>query len=45
LELKYKIKGTGKVISQSILTGDKISKGELCVLECKEFKIPGTVVY
>jgi len=45
LGLKYKIKGSGKVASQSILPGDKIVRGEFCVLVCSEIKVSGTVVY
>lgn len=43
--LKYKIKGNGKVISQSISPGEKIKKGSICILECKEISVSGTVVY
>jgi len=43
--LKYKIRGSGKVITQSILPGEKILRGNSCVLECKEIKVQGTVVY
>ncbi|HSP88388.1 MAG TPA: penicillin-binding transpeptidase domain-containing protein, partial [Ignavibacteriaceae bacterium] len=45
LGLKYKIKGSGIVVSQSILPGDKIIKGNTCVLECKEITISGTAIY
>lgn len=39
LNVKYKIIGKGKVIKQSIAPGEKISKGTVCVLECKTEKI------
>lgn len=45
LGLKYKIKGSGRVISQSILPGEKIIKGNSCVLDCEEIIVSGTVVY
>src|SRR5690554_3166500 len=43
--LKYKINGSGKVVSQSIAPGVRILGGEYCVLNCKEIKPEGTVVY
>jgi cell division protein FtsI/penicillin-binding protein 2 len=43
--LKYKINGSGRVISQSILPGQKIINGNSCVLDCEEIAISGTVVY
>ncbi|MDO8550617.1 MAG: PASTA domain-containing protein, partial [Ignavibacteria bacterium] len=45
LGLKYKINGSGKVVSQSILPGDKIVKGKSCVLECEEITVSGTAIY
>lgn len=45
LEMKYKVRGSGVVVSQSILPGNKIIKGSTCVLECKEVTVPGTIVY
>ncbi len=45
LGLKYKINGSGKVVSQSILPGDKIIKGKFCVLECREITVSGTSIY
>jgi cell division protein FtsI (penicillin-binding protein 3) len=45
LGLDYKISGSGKVTSQSILPGDKVTSGQFCVIECKEIKVSGTVVY
>ena len=45
LDLKYKINGSGKVVSQSILPGDKIEKGKSCVLECEEITVSGTTIY
>ncbi len=45
LDLKYKINGSGKVVSQSISPGENIIKGKCCLLECKEIKVSGTAVY
>ena len=45
LGIRYKIKGTGKITSQSINPGEKIYSGAVCVLDCKETQINGTVVY
>jgi cell division protein FtsI (penicillin-binding protein 3) len=45
LGLKYKVEGSGKVISQSINPGDKIKKGNTCVLNCSQVMVNGTVVY
>jgi cell division protein FtsI (penicillin-binding protein 3) len=45
LGLKYKINGSGKVVSQSILPGNKIEKGKSCVLECREITVSGTAIY
>jgi len=45
LGLKYKINGSGKVVSQSILPGDKIENGKSCFLECKEITVSGTAIY
>jgi len=45
LGLKYKINGSGKVVSQSILPGDKIESGKSCFLECKEITVSGTAIY
>jgi cell division protein FtsI/penicillin-binding protein 2 len=45
LGLKYKVNGSGKVIAQSIQSGDAIHKGSYCVLDCKETVVAGAVVY
>jgi cell division protein FtsI (penicillin-binding protein 3) len=45
LGLKYKVNGSGRVVSQSINAGNKVTKGSLCILECKEITVPGTYVY
>ena len=45
LGLKYKVNGSGKVITQSIQAGDAIHKGLSCVLNCKESIVAGAVVY
>jgi len=43
--IRYTIRGSGSVLSQSINPGTRINKDELCVLNCKETPINGTVVY
>ena len=45
LGLKYKVSGTGLIIGQSIKPGDKIKKGLLCNIDCKEVQISGASVY
>lgn len=45
LGMKYKVNGSGVVVSQSILPGNKVIKGNTCVLECREVTVHGTVVY
>jgi cell division protein FtsI (penicillin-binding protein 3) len=45
LGIKYNVKGSGKVISQSISEGEKIKKGLTCKLVCKEITINGTTIY
>lgn len=45
LGLKYKVTGSGVIISQSIKPGDKIKKGLLCNIDCKEVEISGASVY
>ncbi len=45
LGLKYKVNGSGKVIFQSIQPGDKIERGMICNLDCKESEIVGATVY
>jgi cell division protein FtsI/penicillin-binding protein 2 len=38
LGIKYKINGKGKVISQSIESGKKINKNEVCIIDCQPVK-------
>lgn len=45
LGLKYKVYGSGKVVSQSIQPGEQIQSGLSCELNCKEPIVAGTVVY
>ncbi|MFZ0453528.1 MAG: penicillin-binding protein [Ignavibacteriaceae bacterium] len=45
LGIRYTIRGSGSVLSQSINPGTRFHKDELCVLNCKEASINGTVVY
>jgi len=45
LGIKYNVKGSGKVISQSISEGEKIKKGLICKLVCKEITINGATIY
>jgi cell division protein FtsI (penicillin-binding protein 3) len=45
LGVKYKIKGTGIITSQSILAGKKLNGKEICFLECAEVYIKGASLY
>ena len=45
LGVKYKIKGTGIITSQSISPGKKINGNEICLLECSEVYIKGAALY
>ena len=45
LGVKYKVTGSGIITSQSIVAGDKINKGMICYLTCKEISIEGASVY
>ena len=45
LGIKYKVSGSGVIVSQSIKAGKKISKGLVCYLDCKEVQINGASVY
>ena len=45
LGIKYKVSGSGVIVSQSIKAGEKISKGLVCYLDCKEVQINGASVY
>lgn len=39
--IKYKIEGSGKVVSQSLQPGTKIRPGLICQLKCEEKKLTG----
>ncbi len=41
LGVKYKIKGTGIIISQSIAPGQKLTGKEVCLIECSEYMVRG----
>ena len=43
--LKYKVTGSGFVVSQSLTPGVVIQKGTICTLTCEETKLKGAVVY
>lgn len=43
--IKYKIRGTGVVTSQSIVAGKKLSGNEVCLLECSEYYVKGASLY
>ena len=45
LGLKYKVSGSGVIISQSIQPGEKLTKGLICSIDCKEVQIKGASVY
>jgi cell division protein FtsI (penicillin-binding protein 3) len=45
LGIKYKLTGSGFVVTQSINPGEKIQKGLTCRLTCEETKLNGAVVY
>jgi cell division protein FtsI (penicillin-binding protein 3) len=45
LGVKYKVTGSGIITSQSIIAGDKINKGMICYLNCKDISIEGASVY
>ena len=45
LGVRYKMEGTGMVMSQSPAPGTKIKKGQVCSLICKEISVSGTAVY
>ena len=45
LGLKYKVTGSGFVVSQSLSPGEKVQKGLACTLSCAETKLNGAVVY
>jgi cell division protein FtsI/penicillin-binding protein 2 len=41
LGVKYKIKGTGIITSQSIAPGQKLKGNEVCLIECSEYRVRG----
>ena len=45
LGLRYKMNGTGMVVSQSLAPGARIKRGQICQLECKEISVNGTSIY
>ncbi|HKI78536.1 MAG TPA: penicillin-binding protein [Ignavibacteriaceae bacterium] len=45
LGIKYKIKGSGYIVSQSVKPGEKIHKGLICNIDCMEKQIKGAAVY
>ena len=45
LGIKYKVNGSGVIVSQSVKAGEKISKDLICKIECKELQISGASVY
>jgi cell division protein FtsI (penicillin-binding protein 3) len=45
LGLKYKIAGSGNIISQSITPGSKVQKGLICKISCDGSKIKGAAIY
>ncbi len=45
LGIKYKINGSGIIVSQSIPAGTRLSRSENCVLECSEILIRGASLY
>jgi cell division protein FtsI/penicillin-binding protein 2 len=45
LGIKFKVSGSGVIISQSIKAGEKISKGLVCYIDCKDVQIKGASVY
>jgi len=42
--LKYKVSGTGKVVSQSILPGESIKNGMVCQMKCEAKKVSGVKI-
>jgi len=45
MKLKYKVNGSGRVITQSIVPGTQLHKGLTCVLNCKESLATEAVTY
>lgn len=42
--LKYKVSGTGKVTAQSIIAGETIKSGMVCVMKCEVKKVSGVKI-
>ena len=45
LGIQYKVKGAGKVVTQSITPGEKLSGKSFCEICCDDYKITGAVIY
>jgi len=45
LGIKYEVKGSGRIVSQSIEPGATLKNGLKCRLECEEITVNGTTVY
>lgn len=45
LGVRYRIQGSGKIISQSISPGEHVQKGSTVILFCKENSLAGVAVY
>ena len=45
LGVKYKINGTGVIVSQSIPAGKILTGKEICVLDCSEIYVKGAALY
>ena len=45
LGVKYKIKGTGLVESQSIKPGTSLTKKTVCVIDCSQLNVKGASIY
>lgn len=45
LGIKYRINGSGIIVSQSIPAGTKLSRAENCILDCSEIFIRGASLY
>jgi len=45
LGIRYKINGSGIILSQSISPGQKLTGDEVCILNCSELTIRGASVY
>ena len=45
LGIKYEVKGSGRIVSQSVEPGATLKNGLKCRLECEEISVNGTTVY